>query len=433
MTEAHDDRIDFWGRHEQRFVIGLSYTLLVISAGLDVAERGGVGAGALIDLAVALVTAMAMIVLDRRHLPVLTTGEVDWDAVQSPWGTAGAALGYLVLAALMAVLVVRQPLYGFFTFTGYFWSFRLLRGRARMGGVAITAAMSAISQTGSFPYHGGGRIASVVVVYVINAGIAGSVSWFGFISDAQQRRRAEKISDLTEANAKLEAAIARNDELQEQLLDQAHETGIAQERRRMAREIHDTLAQGLAGIITQLQAAQAAGAGGTGHLETAIELARDSLTEARRSVQALAPEPLIRARLPDAVRDVADRWSQRTGIPVAVTTTGDARMVRPEIEVALLRTAQEALANVAKHAHASRVGLTLSYMEDLVTLDVRDDGVGFVCPAAGAPSAVRADGGFGLTAMRQRVEGVAGVLQIESEPEAGTAVSASIPALQAVS
>src|SRR5581483_3611116 len=98
----------------------------------------------------------------------------------------------------------------------------------------------------------------------------------------------------------------------------------------------------------------------------------------------------------------------------------------PEVEVALLRTAQEALANVAKHAHAQRVGLTLSYMEDLVTLDVRDDGAGF--RAGGRAARNGSDGGFGLDAMRQRITGVAGTLAIESEPGGGgTAVSASVP------
>jgi signal transduction histidine kinase len=430
MTETRDDWLDFWERRELRFVVAISYVLLALSTALDIGVRGGVGPGMRVDLALAVATALLMVALDVRRRPVQWISR-SWEAAELRAPIA-SALTFALLIALMATLVVRSPIYGFFTFTGYFWSFRLLPGRARMAGVALTAAMSAISQTGSFPYHGGGRIGSLVVVYVINAGVAGSVTWFGFVSDAQQRRRAEKISALTQANAKLEAAIARNEELQEQLLDQARETGIAQERRRMAREIHDTLAQGLAGIVTQLQAAKAAGWAGAdsaaGHVDSAIDLARDSLAEARRSVQALTPEPLVGARLPDAIGDVADRWSQRTGIPVAVTTTGDARAVGTEIEVALLRTAQEALANVAKHARATRVGLTLSYMEDLVTLDVRDDGVGFVCPpAAASPAPVGADGGFGLTAMRQRVEGAAGVLQIESEPDAGTAVSASIP------
>ena len=161
------------------------------------------------------------------------------------------------------------------------------------------------------------------------------------------------------------------------------------ERQRMAREIHDTLAQGLTGIVTQLQAAERATerspadpAGLRRHLAAATRLARDSLTEARRSVDALRPEPLEGCRLSEALVGVAERWSALNVIPVRVTTTGAARPIDPEAEFALLRAAQEALANVARHAHATRVGLTLSYMENVVALDVRDDGVGFDPAAA---------------------------------------------------
>jgi signal transduction histidine kinase len=116
-------------------------------------------------------------------------------------------------------------------------------------------------------------------------------------------------------------------------------------------------------------------------------------------------------------------------VAVEITTTGEVVPLHPEVEVALLRTAQEALANVAKHAHASRAGLTLSYMGDVVTLDVRDDGDGFEVPAAA--NGRERDVGFGLTAMRQRVSRVAGTLSIESEPGAGTAISARVPAIPA--
>jgi signal transduction histidine kinase len=122
---------------------------------------------------------------------------------------------------------------------------------------------------------------------------------------------------------------------------------------------------------------------------------------------------------------VADRWSAVNGVRATVTTTGNAQGLHPEIEVTLLRVAQEALANVAKHANASRVGITVSYMDDVVTLDVRDDGVGFRLPGPRNP----ASGGFGLTTMRQRVQRLAGQLAIESEPGSGTAVSASVPAI----
>ena len=110
-----------------------------------------------------------------------------------------------------------------------------------------------------------------------------------------------------------------------------------------------------------------------------------------------------------------------------MTTTGDVQPLHPEVEVTLLRTAQEALANVAKHASASHAWLTLSFMGDVVTLDVRDDGVGF---AVAAKTDERGSG-FGLSAMRQRVNRVAGTLAIESEPGGGTAVSARVPAIVA--
>lgn len=131
--------------------------------------------------------------------------------------------------------------------------------------------------------------------------------------------------------------------------------------------------------------------------------------------------------MPDALATVAREWSAVHGVPVEVTTTGERVPLHPEIEIALLRTAQEALANVAKHAAATRAGLTLSYMGDEVTLDVRDDGVGFAVTDGASP----ARKGFGLTAMRQRVGRVAGSLAIESEPGGGTAISARVPAITA--
>jgi signal transduction histidine kinase len=139
--------------------------------------------------------------------------------------------------------------------------------------------------------------------------------------------------------------------------------------------------------------------------------------------QALRPGHLEDAHLPEAITGMSERWSATSGVAVGVETTGDPRPMLADVEVALFRVAQEALTNVAKHAKASRVGLTLSYMDDVVLLDVRDDGVGFEPGVAG--------GGFGLTSMRQRLLRVAGSLEIESSPGEGTAVNASVPALPA--
>jgi signal transduction histidine kinase len=422
-----DEWLEFWERREMPVLRVLPYALLVLCLGFDIATRHGLTGPMVVDLGLAVVAAAVMLTLDR------VDRRTAWTETQIGVNTGLAAALFLLIVGLSAALVIRQPLYGFYTWTGYFWAWRLLPGRSRFAGVALVALVTAISQTGAGPYRSFYDVAGLVVVYLINAGIAGTLTWFGWIGNEQQQRRAREVAALTEANAKLEESLRHNADLQEQLLTQAREAGVSEERQRMAREIHDTLAQGLMGIITQLQAAQRAGvvdAAGTRHLERAIGLARDSLTEARRSVEALAPKPLAEARLPDAIEDVALRWSDLHGVEVSFTTTGTPRVMRPEIEVALLRTSQEALANVAKHAHASRVGLTLSYMEDLVTLDVRDDGVGFVTVNGAGPRRPRdAQGGFGLASMRQRVEGVAGRLEVESEPDGGTAISAAIPAV----
>jgi signal transduction histidine kinase len=351
------------------------------------------------------------------------------------------AFYYLVLIVIMAVLVLRAPFYGFFAFTGYLQSEYALRGRLRWVGVAATAVLCSWSQSaGVGPFTNTFGTVLFLLVVTFNLGLAGIFTFFSWIATEQSERRKQVIVELAEANAKLETAIAENAGLHAQLLAQAREAGVLDERARMAREIHDTIAQGLTGIVTQLEAARQVaderlpGGAPTSyaprqrqrHLDAAVELARQSLSEARRSVRNLRPEPLDGMSLPDALADVARRWSDLNALTAQVTTTGTARPMHPEIEGTLLRTAQEALTNVAKHAAATRVGLTLSYMEDQVTLDVRDDGKGFDPSAVPEP----ADGhGFGLTAMRQRLDRVAGRLELESEPGCGTAVSASVPAV----
>jgi signal transduction histidine kinase len=206
-----------------------------------------------------------------------------------------------------------------------------------------------------------------------------------------------------------------------------HQAGILEERQRLAREIHDTLAQGLTSIVMHLEAAEEALAqdsiAAQQHLNQARQAARDSLTEARRFVWALRPEPLERDPLPRAIVRVAERWSEEHHLTAHTHITGTLRPLPPEIEVTLLRAAQEALANVSKHARASEVTLTLSYMNDVVALDIQDNGLGFDRAAAPAP-----DGdNFGLVAMRQRVELWGGILTIESAPHEGTTLAIEIP------
>jgi len=236
-----------------------------------------------------------------------------------------------------------------------------------------------------------------------------------------------KLSDTAEERRhtvqRLEETLAENAGLHAQLVAQAHEAGVLDERQRMAREIHDTIAQGLTGVITQIEAAEQSWGDEEElrrHLNLAEGIARESLEEARRSVQAIRPGPLDDSRLPEALAEVAARWSDASEVNVAVRTTGDPQPLHPDVEVTLLRAAQESLANIAKHARASRAVVTLSFMDRAVALDIRDDGTGF------DPEVRVGEGHIGLAAMRQRVEDVNGEMEVESAPGEGTAIAITI-------
>jgi signal transduction histidine kinase len=410
-------RLDSWERRGERLINLVPYVALVVSAALTWAVSS-------VWPQASLPTTLALSAFAGAWMLWFVTLHPAWESRRVLMGVY-----FFVLLAVIAVLVIRAPLYGFFAFGGYLHAVYALHGRLRAVGVGLTSVLCALSQVG-----GVGTLASLsgvvffLVVMAFNIGVAGIMVFFSWVTVEQAARRQRMIAELAEANAKLEAAMAENAGLHAQLLAQAREAGVLDERARMAREIHDTIAQGLTGIITQLEAAGQVPQQRQRHLDAAASLARQSLSEARRSVRNLQPEPLDGVPLRDALADVAHHWSDLHALPATVTTTGTPRPMHPEIEGTLLRTAQEALANVAKHASATRVGLTLSYMEDQVTLDVRDDGAGFD-PSAAPP--VEGPGGFGLRAMRQRLDRVAGRLEIESEAGAGTAICATVPAIPA--
>ncbi|MDQ4127044.1 MAG: sensor histidine kinase [Actinomycetota bacterium] len=211
------------------------------------------------------------------------------------------------------------------------------------------------------------------------------------------------------------------------LIEEARRSGVIGERKRLAREIHDTLIQGFASIVMNLEAAEGAPEDGVAlrHLDEARSTAREGLAEARRIVWALRPEALEEAPLPEALKRLAARWSEASGVEAGVTVTGAPLPLPSEAEVTLLRAAQEALTNVRKHARAGRAVLTLSYIGDRVALDVLDDGVGF--EPEGTSKADGTSGGFGLPAMRERVEQSGGTLLVESEPGRGTTLVVELP------
>lgn len=211
-----------------------------------------------------------------------------------------------------------------------------------------------------------------------------------------------------------------------ELAQSEREAGMLAERQRLAHEIHDTLAQGFISIIMHLETAEQslpAPDGETAHqIQQAKETARHNLQEARRVVDDLRPEPLENNSLPAAIERTVQRWSQQHGIPATMKTTGTPLPLHPDVDVTLLRATQEALANIHKHAQAQNVNVTLSYMNDLVLLDVQDDGVGL---NGAKPSPF--GGGFGLQMMRERTAQFGGELLLESDPDDGTTLMVSIP------
>jgi signal transduction histidine kinase len=389
-----------WERRNAAAQALLPYVLLAVSTVLSLAEPGA-------DARNRLLTAGLAAIAGAWVLVMFTWMDSRW-----PWRTAGRLVYVGGLLVICGVLVAHSPFFIAFTVTCFAHALFLLPPPFAFVGVALSSIVVFLVPTG-LHFHTAQDAFDTGLVIGLETLVVGGL---GFLA--------------VRARDELLRSLATNAELHARLLAQAREAGRVDERARVAREIHDTLAQGLTGIITQLEAAQQAG-DRFPQVEQATVLARESLTEARRSVLALRPTQLEEARLPDAIAEMARRWSETSSVALTFTATGEPRPLLAELEVTLFRAAQEALANVASHAHASRVGLTVSYMEDVVLLDVRDDGVGF------DPAAADRDGGgddgrhFGLRAMDQRLRQVGGELEIESAPGGGTAINARVPAILA--
>lgn len=406
-----------------RILVPLPHVLLAIGTAFALLTPGQSDLRHLVTVGLAATTALWVLVMHTLRSP-------SWIARPGPM-----ILFVGVELALAGALMVHQPIFFVFGAVGFVQAHELLPPR---WGFACVVATSALVNL--VPYGVPTAVEWLAVTICMMLLQIAMIGWFGYLG----RRYNEQSEQRRAALAQLESAQAENAGLHAQLVAQAREAGVHDERRRMAREIHDTLAQGLTGIITQLQAADQVREQPERwqlHMDKVKSLARDSLAAARRSVAALGPPELDDARLPDAIAKLAADWSQTSGIPAQVETDGDARPLLAGIEITLFRMAQEALANVAKHSGATRVAVTLSYLDDVVLLDVRDDGTGFPPPtsrgasepatARGGSEPAAVSGGFGLRAIRQRLELVGGTLAIESAYGEGTALNASVPALTA--
>ncbi|WP_131738223.1 sensor histidine kinase [Actinomadura roseirufa] len=400
------------------FLNGGPYVLLSIGAALS-----AVSADALMSAA------------EKRAAIALTGGAL---ALQVWWSLAGRRrrprgpaqqLYCLLRWAAGFALTWCNPLFAVYALLGYFDAERLLPRRLVRPALFATAVTMAGSNIGGLPPAGGAQWLGFAALLALHAGLALGFDRMAVTEAGHAASKAAAMADLRRANIRLTQALQENAGLHAQLLLQAREAGVADERGRLAAEIHDTLAQGLTGIIAQLQAAADGSDLATtrDHVQRASALARHSLGEARRSVQDLGPGQLEHDPLPAALEKIVKVWSAETGVRGEFTVTGEVEPLHAEIEAALLRIAQEALANVARHAGARRTGVTLSFMDDEVSLDVRDDGSGFDPSAPPVRDGGGLGGGFGLTGMRARAERVAGTLVLESAPGLGTALSAQVP------
>ncbi|MCI0811754.1 MAG: PAS domain S-box protein, partial [Chloroflexi bacterium] len=220
------------------------------------------------------------------------------------------------------------------------------------------------------------------------------------------------VRDITES--KLAEAAA---------LEQTREVAVLEERNRMAREIHDTMAQGFTGIVLQMEAAEQSLETSPGdlpdHLNRARALAREGLQEARRTVWGLVPQALAQSTLDEALQEEVRRFGAEGHAKIAFTRSGKQRELPPDVQTVLLRICQESLTNIRRHAEANKVTVNLDYDAREVRLVVQDDGVGFDLPAV---QIEKKGASFGLIGMRQRADLIKGQLEIDSSKNQGTVV-----------
>lgn len=331
-------------------------------------------------------------------------------AVQVPLGVVVLLLSHVVGGAsagvLFLLLLVGQAM----------WTLPLRVGSALAALVALVLLAMSLLIGRADGWVAGAREGVFLVVAVLFTAMVSVVA----VRERRTRAHAQRLAaELDTANRQLRVYA-----------QQAEELATARERNRIARELHDTLAQGFTGVTMQLEAVESALERNRldlvhERLSRARTLARDSLAEARRSMWALRPQALADNTLLDAIRAAVHTLVVDTPLQVQVGTQGTPTRLPPRAEADLLRVAQEAVTNVVKHAHATTLTVELCYGEHDVALRVRDNGRGV---RAGATTAPPDGSGFGLLAMRERVEHHGGTFMVHTQPAGGSEIVARIPA-----
>lgn len=327
-----------------------------------------------------------------------------------------------IVTTLWVGLLVTHSEFAWLAFPLFFMHMSILQVRHAL--VAITMMLVAV--IGGLG-HARGLSAGVIMGPALGAVVAVLVS-LGYRA-------------LHDESARRLAALEELRQTRDELARTNREAGRLAERERLAREIHDTLAQGLSSLVLlsrgidrqlgQIDRGDQSGATGgePDHLAEARTLAHraeatasSNLAEARRFVRALTPASLASRSLPEALsRLIAEQQERYPGTVWEFHLDGDPEPLATEVEVTLLRAAQASLANVAQHAGASRSVCSLAFGGGEVTVDVVDDGCGFDPTQPPGPDS------FGLSGLRRRVEAAGGSCEVESEPGRGTAVALRFP------
>ncbi len=322
-------------------------------------------------------------------------------------GPTGGGRAHIAIATAVAVTgFAVYPFFSLLFFVAYAQIWALLEYREAVAAAAVLTV--GIGVVGVLVLDVPVVVAVLQTVLALGASVLFG-TWIRRII-VQSGQRADVIAELERTRAELAAV--------------SHQAGVLAERERLAREIHDTLTQGFTSVLMLVDLAEsdvdADPAAARRRLAVARETARQNLAEARSLVAALTPVDLQAAPLPQAVGRLVDRFGGETGLPAAVEVAGEPRPLPANQEVVLLRAAQEALANVRRHAGRCAVTVCLRYGAAGTELTVADDGAGFM--PDGAPAR-----GYGLAGMRRRVEEVGGTLLVRSAPAAGTTVRVTLP------
>ncbi|KQQ08370.1 sensor histidine kinase [Rathayibacter sp. Leaf296] len=316
------------------------------------------------------------------------------------------ALWLLAVTVVWSVLVLLDPDASYLAFPLFFVAMHVLPVRIAPVAVLLltVVAVLALGREGRWSVGG-------VVGPLVAAGVAVLIGLAARALAREAHEREELVAELLATRDRLTAS--------------ERAAAVSEERARLAREIHDTVAQGLSSIQMLLRAAERADPERPGieHLRLARETAAADLEETRRFIRELAPPALARESIDGALRRLSESQWRRPGVQVGIEAD-DCRSLSMQTQTALLRLAQGAVANALQHSGAERITVTLRHAGDIARLTVVDDGSGFDPDSSAGPG--RRDS-FGLRAMRERTEQLGGSLRVASGPS-GTCVAVELPA-----